>query len=183
MKLVRLVACGAAMIATVACGAEKAIPGSAAGTGEDSTSTRAASTTAPAGPAPERTASAPTGLPSIPIAPRTTASAPRSSSAPDDLPPRTVDENLPAQYCDRAFRGALGKPMLAVVVETPAGILDCEEAAAILFDYYAERPDPEFGLAPVFIGPLACNQGAEGRMAQVICADGDNLIYSMWPQT
>ncbi|GGS30093.1 hypothetical protein GCM10010171_24440 [Actinokineospora fastidiosa] len=99
------------------------------------------------------------------------------------LPPTTVDESLPSQYCETTFEGALGKPMHAVVVETPGGVLGCEEAAAVLFDYYVERPEPEFGLEPVHIGPLACNQADEGQLPQVICADADNLIYSMWPQT
>lgn len=36
------------------------------------------------------------------------------------VPPEQY-ESLPSQYCDRPFTGALGKPMLAVVVETPRG--------------------------------------------------------------
>ncbi|WP_424184426.1 hypothetical protein ACOBQX_21285 [Actinokineospora sp. G85] len=95
----------------------------------------------------------------------------------------TVDQTAAAQYCDRPFKGALGKDMLAVVVETPGGILDCEKAAAVLFDYYAARPNPETGLPPVEIGPLTCNQVPEPDFPQVVCADEDNLIYSMWPQT
>ncbi|WP_156754714.1 hypothetical protein [Actinokineospora pegani] len=95
----------------------------------------------------------------------------------------TVDQTAAAQYCDRPFKGALGKDMLAVVVETPGGILDCENAAAILFDYYAARPNPETGLPPFDIGPLTCNQVPEPDFPQVVCADADNLIYSMWPQT
>ncbi|PRY42254.1 hypothetical protein [Umezawaea tangerina] len=97
-------------------------------------------------------------------------------------PPTSVDESAPAQYCDRPFTGALGKEMLAVVVETPAGRLDCDKAAAVLVDYYAQRSEPKTGLPPLAIGPLSCNQIPEGALPQVVCADGDNLIYSMWQQ-
>ncbi|WP_329792677.1 hypothetical protein V1227_12505 [Lentzea sp. DG1S-22] len=92
-------------------------------------------------------------------------------------------EGLPSQFCDRPFTGALGKPMLAVVVETPQGRLNCDQAGAVLFDYYAERSDPRTGLPPVEIGPMSCNQVTEGLMPQVVCSDAENLIYSMWPQT
>jgi hypothetical protein len=94
-----------------------------------------------------------------------------------------VDEAAPARYCDQPFAGALGKPMLAVVVETPSGRLDCDEAAAVLFDYYAERRDPTPGLPPLLVGPMTCNQVPEPALPQVVCSDGDDLIYSMWPQT
>jgi hypothetical protein len=92
-------------------------------------------------------------------------------------------EGMPSQYCEKPFTGALGKPMLAVVVETPAGRLNCDQAGAVLFDYYAQRSDPKTGLPPVEIGPMSCNQVPEGIMPQVVCADEDNVIYSMWPQT
>lgn len=108
-----------------------------------------------------------------------TTGAPRP--APVELP--TVDESAPARYCDQPFPGALGKPMLAVVVETPSGRLDCDGAAAVLVDYYAERRDPVPGLPPLMVGPMTCNQVPEPALPQVICADGDDLIYSMWPQT
>ncbi|SEQ89026.1 hypothetical protein SAMN05216188_106101 [Lentzea xinjiangensis] len=98
------------------------------------------------------------------------------------VPPEQY-EGLPSQFCDRPFTGALGKPMLAVVVETPKGRLNCDQAAAVLVDYYAERSEPKAGLPPVVIGPMSCNQVAEGLLPQVVCADADNLIYSMWPQT
>ncbi|ANZ41294.1 hypothetical protein BBK82_40360 [Lentzea guizhouensis] len=90
---------------------------------------------------------------------------------------------MPSQYCDQPFVGALGKPMLAVVVETPSGRLNCDQAGAVLFDYYAERREPKTGLPPVQIGTMSCNQVAEGMMPQVMCADAENVIYSMWPQT
>ncbi|WP_018684098.1 hypothetical protein [Actinokineospora enzanensis] len=93
-----------------------------------------------------------------------------------------IDESAPAQYCDRPFKGALGKNMLAVVVETPNGRLTCDQAAAILFDYYAERRDPRTDLPAYKIGPMACNQVREPALPQVVCADEDNTIYSMWPQ-
>lgn len=97
-------------------------------------------------------------------------------------PPAAIDESAPAQYCDRPFTGALGEEMLAVVVETPAGRLTCDQAAAILVDYYAQRSDPKTGLPPLAVGPMSCNQVPEGSMPQVVCSDGDNLIYSMWEQ-
>ncbi|HEX6345825.1 hypothetical protein [Umezawaea sp.] len=97
-------------------------------------------------------------------------------------PPATVDESAPARYCDRPFTGALGQEMLAVVVETPAGRLNCDQAEAVLVDYYAQRSEPQVGLPPVAIGPMSCNQVPEGSMPQVVCSDGDNLIYSMWQQ-
>ncbi|HEX7307142.1 hypothetical protein [Lentzea sp.] len=104
------------------------------------------------------------------------------TTALDGVPPEHY-EGLPAQYCDKPFTGALGKPMLAVVMETPKGRLNCDQAGAVLFDYYAERREPKTGLPPVEIGTLSCNQVAEGAMPQVVCADTENVIYSMWPQT
>jgi hypothetical protein len=115
----------------------------------------------------------------------TTEDAPTTTDAPETTevaPPATVDESAPAQYCDRPFTGALGQDMLAVVVETPGGRLTCDQAAAILVDYYAQRSEPETGLPPLAIGPMSCNQVPEGSMPQVVCSDGDNLIYSMWQQ-
>ncbi|PSL52740.1 hypothetical protein B0I31_11127 [Saccharothrix carnea] len=102
---------------------------------------------------------------------------------PEPVPLPTIDEGAPAQYCDDAFPGALGKPMLAVVVETPSGRLTCDQAAAVLVDYYAERRDPTAGRPPLVIGTMTCNQVPEPALPQVVCADDDNLIYSMWPQT
>ncbi|WP_394620456.1 hypothetical protein JNUCC0626_15510 [Lentzea sp. JNUCC 0626] len=92
-------------------------------------------------------------------------------------------EGMPSQYCEQPFVGALGKPMLAVVMETPSGRLNCDRAGAVLFDYYAERSDPKTGLPPLKIGTMSCNQVPEGIMPQVVCADADDVIYSMWPQT
>ncbi|MFC5289947.1 hypothetical protein ACFPM7_23065 [Actinokineospora guangxiensis] len=177
MKVVRVVVGGVVALLVAACGPGETIPGTAAGVGE--TTTVAETSTA------ERTTEAEATTTRVKITlPNKTAETTRDQpSEPGGLPPSTVDESLPSQYCERTFTGALGKPMHAVVVETPGGILNCEEAAAILFDYYVERPEPEFGLAPYFIGPLACNQAEEGQFPQVICADEDNLIYSMWPQT
>jgi len=104
------------------------------------------------------------------------------TTALDGVPPDHY-EGLPAQYCDKPFVGALGKPMLAVVMETPKGRLNCDQAAAVLFDYYAERREPKTGLPPVEIGTLSCNQAVEAAMPQVVCADTESVIYSMWPQT
>ncbi len=108
---------------------------------------------------------------------------PDPTSDPRSLPLPTVDEGAPAQYCDDAFPGALGKPMLAVVVETPSGRLTCDQAAAVLVDYYAERRDPTPGRPPLMVGTMTCNQVPEPALPQVVCADEDDLVYSMWPQT
>ncbi len=98
------------------------------------------------------------------------------------VPPEQY-ESLPSQFCDRPFPGALGKPMLAVVVETPGGRLHCDQASAVLFDYYRHRPEPKPGLTPLQLGPMSCNQVAEGLLPQVVCASAEDVIYSMWPQT
>lgn len=113
----------------------------------------------------------------------TTGSTPEPTSQARPGPVPTIDEGAPAQYCDDPFPGALGKPMLAVVVETPSGRLTCDQAAAVLFDYYVQRRDPTPGLAPLVIGSMTCNQVPEPALPQVVCADEDNLVYSMWPQT
>lgn len=160
MKLAQVVAVAASCVLAAGCGGT--VPGSAAGTTAPDPTTTAATPTPSATP---------------------TSTGPTTTPDEAETPPLTVDESRPAQYCEDTFTGALGKPMHAVVVETPSGFLGCDEAAAILFDYYAERPDPEFGRSPLQIGPLACNQAEEGQFPQVICADPDNLIYSMWPQT
>ncbi|MCC8247032.1 hypothetical protein [Saccharothrix luteola] len=118
-----------------------------------------------------------------PTAEPTTESTPEPTAEADPVPLPTIDEGAPAQYCDDPFPGALGKPMLAVVVETPSGRLTCDQAAAVLFDYYARRRDPTPGLAPLVIGSMTCNQVPEPALPQVVCADEDNLVYSMWPQT
>ncbi|MEU3641921.1 hypothetical protein AB0E59_00975 [Lentzea sp. NPDC034063] len=113
-------------------------------------------------------------------APATTTQA--AATALNGVPPEQY-ESLPSKYCDRVFLGALSKPMLAVVMETPKGRLNCDQAGAVLFDYYAERLEPKTGLPPVKVGSMSCNQVAEGILPQVVCADEDNVIYSMWPQT
>ncbi|KOV82894.1 hypothetical protein [Nocardia sp. NRRL S-836] len=63
------------------------------------------------------------------------------------------------------------------------GRLTCDQAAAVLFDYYAQRREPTLNLPPLEIGPMSCNQTVEAVLPQVVCADADNVIYSMWPQT
>ncbi|MEU4765125.1 hypothetical protein AB0H12_17890 [Actinosynnema sp. NPDC023794] len=113
----------------------------------------------------------------------TTEPSPEPTSEAGTVPLPTIDEGAPARYCDDPFPGALGKPMLAVVVETPSGRLTCDQAAAVLFDYYARRRDPTPGLAPLVIGSMTCNQVPEPALPQVVCADEDDLVYSMWPQT
>ncbi|MCS7484084.1 hypothetical protein ACFFQW_29250 [Umezawaea endophytica] len=105
-----------------------------------------------------------------------------TTAAPEPTAPPSVDESAPAQYCDRPFTGALGQEMFAVVVETPSGRLTCDQAEAVLVDYYAQRSEPKTGLPPLAIGPMSCGQVPEGSLPQVVCVDDDNLIYSMWPQ-
>lgn len=67
-----------------------------------------------------------------------------AESTPAPLP--TIDEAAPARYCDDPFPGVLGKPMPAVVVETPSGRPTCDRAGAVLFDYYTRRRDPKSGI-------------------------------------
>lgn len=114
----------------------------------------------------------------------TTTTAPVEDTTGATPPPiPAIDEGAPAQYCDQPFTGALGKDMLAVVVETPSGRLGCDEAGAVLADYYAERRDPRTGLPPLAVAGMSCNQVPEGQLPQVVCVGEDGLIYAMWPQT
>lgn len=165
---------GAALLAVLVGGCSAVVAGS--GSGEPSpngptTTTARPTTTRPTTAAPTTTVVT------------TTASPTTTGPGPAPTPPPTfVDESAPAQYCDRPFTGALGKEMLAVVVETPAGGLDCDKAAAVLVDYYAQRSEPKTGLPPLAVGSMSCNQIPEGAMPQVVCADDDNLVYSMWQQ-
>ncbi|MGM1063033.1 hypothetical protein [Saccharothrix sp. Mg75] len=106
-----------------------------------------------------------------------------TTTEPTPGPVPTIDEGAPAQYCEQRFTGALGKDMLAVVVETPSGRLGCDEASAVLADYYAERREPRTGLPPLVVAGLTCNQVPEGQLPQVVCADADDTVYSIWPQT
>ncbi|MEU7477046.1 hypothetical protein AB0A63_13750 [Lentzea sp. NPDC042327] len=152
------------LLAVLATGCTSEVTGS--GTGADTTTTT--TTTTAADPTTRQVET-----------PTTTAG---KATALDGVPPEQY-ESLPSQFCDRPFAGARGKPMLAVVVETPAGRLNCDQAAAVLVDYYTERREPMSGMPPVEIGPMSCNQAPEGIMPQVVCADEDNVIYSMWPQT
>lgn len=147
------------LVAVLVAGCTPEVTGSGSATGpQETTGTTAATTTTTA-------------------AAETTKATALNGVAPDQY------EGLPSQFCERTFTGALGKPMLAVVVETPAGRLNCDQAGAVLFDYYAQRSDPKTGLPPIEIGPMSCNQVPEGIMPQVVCADAENVIYSMWPQT
>jgi hypothetical protein len=153
---VRTLVAGLVALLALATGCSTTVSGSGSGSG-----TRAATTT-------------------------TTTRAERTSEVtaePTPLPVPTVDEGAPARYCHDAFPGALGKPMLAVVVETPAGRLTCDQAAAVLVDYYAERRDPTPGRPPLVVGTMTCNQVPEPALPQVVCTDGDDIVYSMWPQT
>ncbi|PPK63446.1 hypothetical protein V5P93_001051 [Actinokineospora auranticolor] len=163
------------LLAVVLAGCSTAVTGSpVVGSAETATSSSRTSTTKPS---------------TTTTKPTTRTSKPSPTTATSKAEPTDVDgvdykvlESLPAQYCDRPFKGALGKDMLAVVIETPTGRLNCEQAAAILFDYYAERPKPATVKSPVTIGPMMCDQVLEPMMPQVVCVDEDNLIYSMWPQ-
>jgi hypothetical protein len=101
---------------------------------------------------------------------------------PLDAPPTSVDESAPAQYCDGTITGALGKAMQVVVVETSSGRVNCDQAGAVLVDYYAERPNPDPDSDPIEVAGFACDQVPEPAQPQVICADGVSLFYSMWVQ-
>jgi hypothetical protein len=97
-------------------------------------------------------------------------------------PPTSIDPDADQQYCDGTITGALGKPMQVVVVRTPAGRVNCDQAGAVLVDYYAQRPGPKPGSQPLEVAGFSCNQVPEPDMPQVICADGASLLYSMWRQ-
>lgn len=157
------------LLAALITGCSGPVTGTASGVDTTSTTTTPKPTTT--------TTAKPTTAKSTTKRPTTTTTAKPKSDVP------VVDESAPTTYCDRPFKGALGKNMLAAVVETPRGRLNCEQAAAILFDYYAARPEPKTGQSDFEIGPMRCNQVAEPALPQVVCADEDNLIYSMWAQT
>jgi uncharacterized protein YceK len=112
----------------------------------------------------------------------TTPTATATASPQVAAPPTSIDPSAEQQSCDQAITGALGKQMEVVVVETPAGRVTCDQAGAILVDYYAKRSDPQPGSAPLEVAGFVCNQVPEPDIPQVICADGDSLIYSMWRQ-
>jgi len=110
----------------------------------------------------------------------TTTTSTEDSSVP--APPTEIDPAADQQYCDNPITGAFGKQMQVVVVNTPAGRIDCDQAGAVLTDYYAKRPDPDPGGDPIVVAGFACNQVPHPDIPQVICADGDSLMYSMWRQ-
>src|SRR3954469_4012642 len=64
-------------------------------------------------------------------------------------PPTAIDQAANQQYCPGRITGALGKPMTVVVVETPNGRVNCDQAGAVLAGYYAKRRDPEPGSTPI----------------------------------
>ena len=97
-------------------------------------------------------------------------------------PPTAIDPNVPVQYCDGTITGALGKAMEVVVVETAGGRVNCDQAGAVLVDYYAERPNPDPGSEPIEVDDFACDQVPEPDQPQVICADDVSVFYSMWVQ-
>lgn len=97
-------------------------------------------------------------------------------------PPTEIDPAADQQYCDNTITGAFGKEMQVVVVNTPSGRIDCDQAGAVLVDYYTERPNPDPGGDPLVVAGFACNQVPHPDIPQVICADGDSLLYSMWRQ-
>jgi hypothetical protein len=96
--------------------------------------------------------------------------------------PTSIDDAAQQQYCEQLITGALGKRMQVVVVETPSGRVNCDKAGAVLVDYYAERQVPDPGSGPIEVAGFACNQVPEPDLPQVICTDGDSLLFSMWPQ-
>jgi hypothetical protein len=97
-------------------------------------------------------------------------------------PPTEIDPAADQQYCDNTITGAFGKAMQVVVVNTPGGRVNCDQAGALLGDYYRERPDPDPGSEPIVVAGFACNQVPHPDIPQVICSDGDSLLYSMWRQ-
>ncbi|MET0233797.1 MAG: hypothetical protein ABW224_04085 [Kibdelosporangium sp.] len=105
-----------------------------------------------------------------------------TTNSPVAAPPTSIDPATNQQYCERTITGALGKQMEVVVVETPAGRVNCDQAGAVLVDYYSQRRDPQPGSVPLEVAGFACNQVPEPDIPQVICTDGDSLIYSMWRQ-
>jgi type IV pilus biogenesis protein CpaD/CtpE len=112
----------------------------------------------------------------------TTLPVPPTDATTVPAPPTSIDPAADQQYCDGTITGALGRQMQVVVVNTPNGRVDCDQAGAVLVDYYAERPNPEPGSAPIVVAGFACNQVAAPDIPQVICGDGASLLYSMWQQ-
>jgi hypothetical protein len=161
----KLVAAGLLFLLTAGC----ATPVTGTASGTDQTTASAEPTTKPK-PPPAKT-----------VTPKTTTKTTTKTTAGKPAIP-VIDESAPAQYCDQLFKGALGKDMHAVVVETPSGRVNCDQAGAILFDYYAERSTPDPALPPLEVAGFTCGQVAEPALPQVVCTDGDSLIYSMWPQ-
>ena len=97
-------------------------------------------------------------------------------------PPTSIDPAADQRYCDGTIAGAFGKQMQVVVVNTPGGRIGCDQAGAVLVDYYAERPNPDPGGEPIVVAGFACNQVPFPDIPQVICSDGASLMYSMWRQ-
>jgi hypothetical protein len=120
-----------------------------------------------------------TTTPKTSFSPRTTTPATTTLAA----PPTAIDENADQQQCPTTITGALGKKMLVVVVATPAGRVSCDQASAILVDYYGVRANPDPAATPIQVDAFACNQVPKPDFPQVICADGASLFFSMWPQT
>ena len=122
----------------------------------------------------ERTTTAPT------TEPTTEPTSTEDTSVPS--PPTEIDPAADQQYCENTITGAFGKQMQVVVVNTPSGRIDCDQAGAVLVDYYGQRPNPDPGGDPIVVAGFACNQVPHPDIPQVICADGDSLLYSMWRQ-
>jgi hypothetical protein len=132
----------------------------------------------------------PAGQPvTVTTTPTTTTTTPTKTITPTTstttlaAPPTGIDEHADQQYCDQTITGALGKNMRVVVVATPDGRITCDQAGAVLVDYYAKRPNPDPGSVPIEVDAFACNQVPKPDFPQVICADSASLFYSMWPQT
>jgi hypothetical protein len=111
-----------------------------------------------------------------------TAADPSTGESEVAAPPTAIDQDARVQYCDGTITGALGKDMQVAVVETSAGRVNCDQAGAVLVDYYVERPEPDPGSGPVEVAGFACGQVPEPDLPQVICADGASLFFSMWVQ-
>jgi hypothetical protein len=97
-------------------------------------------------------------------------------------PPTSIDQTADQQYCEPFIIGPGNQRMQVVVVATPGGRVNCDQAAAVLVDYYAERPTPDPASEPIVVAGNACDQVPVPDIPQVICTDGASLFYSMWVQ-
>src|ERR1044072_1145886 len=110
--------------------------------------------------------------------------APTTETSPEDTsvpaPPTEIDPAADQQYCENTITGRVGKEMQVVVVNTPGGRIDGDQAGAVLVHYYAERPNPDPGGDPIVVAGFAWNQVPPPDIPPGICADGGPPPSSMW---